>query len=162
MTRAALSSDPRRVRTLQLLSFTSFSSTMASHRSRTRQDPVSCTFCRVKKLKCSREHPCSNCKARGVTCSFQVSPINGGTPAPAASENADILNRLQRLEALVLLGNSNAKETYQNQSQLDSTPDSDQISASYSEAARSRDRHAKAFENIVNQNDSMVTDSPFH
>jgi hypothetical protein len=34
-----------------------------------RQDPVSCQFCRKKKLKCDRGNPCSNCRARALTCS---------------------------------------------------------------------------------------------
>lgn len=33
-----------------------------------RQDPVSCQFCRTKKLKCDRQVPCSNCRARKLTC----------------------------------------------------------------------------------------------
>ena len=41
-----------------------------SGRERRRQDPVSCSLCRSKKLKCSREQPCSNCTSRGVTCDF--------------------------------------------------------------------------------------------
>jgi hypothetical protein len=33
-----------------------------------RQDPVSCNFCRLKKLKCNRQSPCSNCVTRKVEC----------------------------------------------------------------------------------------------
>ncbi|KAF7885602.1 uncharacterized protein EAF02_004111 [Botrytis sinoallii] len=33
-----------------------------------RQDPVSCQFCRTKKLKCDRSFPCSNCRARRLPC----------------------------------------------------------------------------------------------
>lgn len=33
-----------------------------------RQEPVSCQFCRTKKLKCSRESPCSNCISRNLEC----------------------------------------------------------------------------------------------
>jgi hypothetical protein len=33
-----------------------------------RQQPVSCEFCRHKKLKCSRGSPCSNCVSRRLRC----------------------------------------------------------------------------------------------
>jgi hypothetical protein len=37
-----------------------------------RQDPVSCEFCRRKKLKCDRVDPCSNCRARKLVCSLAL------------------------------------------------------------------------------------------
>lgn len=33
-----------------------------------RQAPVSCKLCRVKKLRCDRGQPCSNCRTRGYRC----------------------------------------------------------------------------------------------
>lgn len=57
-----------------------------------RQDPVSCEFCRKKKLKCDRQQPCSSCLARRLQCSFRTNhpPIheqNGTKPAhPAWSQ----------------------------------------------------------------------------
>src|SRR4051794_1282425 len=33
-----------------------------------RQRPVSCFFCRSRKLRCSRETPCSNCAVRKIQC----------------------------------------------------------------------------------------------
>ncbi|KAF5597533.1 zinc finger transcription factor YRR1 [Fusarium pseudocircinatum] len=98
-----------------------------------RQRPVSCNFCRVRKLRCSREFPCSNCTSRGVQCQAQDPPRapgpssrpvskragggvsggvsgsgsggggsggGGGGPSSAGKE-ADILSRLERLEALL-------------------------------------------------------------
>jgi hypothetical protein len=41
---------------------------MPNTRKRPRQDPVSCSFCRSKKLKCDRRSPCSNCATRQITC----------------------------------------------------------------------------------------------
>lgn len=37
-----------------------------------RRKPKNCTFCRRRKLKCDRQHPCSNCVKRkiGSTCSY--------------------------------------------------------------------------------------------
>ncbi|KAH7370091.1 hypothetical protein BKA65DRAFT_602631 [Rhexocercosporidium sp. MPI-PUGE-AT-0058] len=74
-----------------------------------RQDPVSCLFCRRKKLKCDRGAPCSNCRARKLTCS---SAIDGSAvqsrstadPDPLVeSQNIDELNaRVRRLEELLL------------------------------------------------------------
>lgn len=88
-----------------------------------RQRPVSCNFCRVRKLRCSREFPCSNCTSRGVQCQAQDPPrapgpssrpvskragggvsgsggSGGGGPSSGGKE-ADILSRLERLEALL-------------------------------------------------------------
>lgn len=82
-----------------------------SHRirrlSRPRQEPVSCQLCRVKKLKCNREQPCSNCVARGVPCERQTrqpGPAHRRQPEP--TENAAIMARLQKLEEIVLRQNS--------------------------------------------------------
>jgi hypothetical protein len=46
-----------------------------------RQDPVSCQFCRKKKLKCDRQQPCSSCLTRRLQCSFRTNP-------PVHHENA--------------------------------------------------------------------------
>jgi hypothetical protein len=40
-----------------------------------RQEPVSCYWCRKKKLKCDRCHPCSNCRARKLACSSSSGKI---------------------------------------------------------------------------------------
>ncbi|KAH7395559.1 fungal-specific transcription factor domain-containing protein [Cadophora sp. MPI-SDFR-AT-0126] len=74
-----------------------------------RQDPVSCIFCRRKKLKCDRGAPCSNCRARKLTCSSAVDghaiqsrasteQANLGT----TSQNIDDLNaRVRKIEELL-------------------------------------------------------------
>jgi positive regulator of sigma E activity len=70
---------------------------------RPRQDPVSCLFCRQKKLKCNREQPCSNCVAREINCRTAVSQLDNQSEPPTASvENAAILARLKTLEDIVL------------------------------------------------------------
>ncbi|KAF5227663.1 hypothetical protein FANTH_14707 [Fusarium anthophilum] len=87
-----------------------------------RQRPVSCNFCRVRKLRCSREFPCSNCTSRGVQCQAQDPPRASGPSSRPVSKRAggsvsgggggsggtsstgkeaDILSRLERLEALL-------------------------------------------------------------
>ncbi|KAF5624136.1 zinc finger transcription factor YRR1 [Fusarium sp. NRRL 52700] len=89
-----------------------------------RQRPVSCNFCRVRKLRCSREFPCSNCTSRGVQCQAQDPPratgpssrpvpkrAGGGGGPSSAGKEADILSRLERLEALLAERN---KETDSN------------------------------------------------
>ncbi|KAI2899438.1 transcriptional regulator family: Fungal Specific TF [Aspergillus niger] len=35
-----------------------------------RQDPVSCESCRLKKIKCDRQQPCSSCSARRLACRY--------------------------------------------------------------------------------------------
>ncbi|KAG5819794.1 hypothetical protein H9Q74_003987 [Fusarium xylarioides] len=91
-----------------------------------RQRPVSCNFCRVRKLRCSREFPCSNCTSRGVQCQAQDPPRatgpssrpvskraggDGGGGTSSVGKEADILSRLERLEALLAERN---KETDSN------------------------------------------------
>lgn len=68
-----------------------------------RQVPVSCELCRAKKLKCNREQPCSNCIARGVTC--QGGFVGRGDGKQQSTETPNILERLERLESIVLQQN---------------------------------------------------------
>ncbi|EXJ85808.1 hypothetical protein A1O1_06177 [Capronia coronata CBS 617.96] len=68
---------------------------------RPRQEPVSCQFCRSKKLKCNRQHPCSNCVARGLPCNSSSQPSNN-IRSPVDALNESILCRLQRLEDMIL------------------------------------------------------------
>lgn len=46
-----------------------------SRKEKRRQDPVSCSLCRSKKLKCSREAPCSNCRSRGLKCDLEAANV---------------------------------------------------------------------------------------
>lgn len=68
---------------------------------RRRQDPVSCRLCRVKKLKCNRNNPCSNCLARNTACEFDASQISTRVNQEAEISNATILARVQRLEDMI-------------------------------------------------------------
>ncbi|KAE9363025.1 hypothetical protein N431DRAFT_489964 [Stipitochalara longipes BDJ] len=71
-------------------------------RHRVRPDPVSCQTCRSKKLKCNRVQPCSNCIARGITCTFLVPPQGQTDTSSAFQGNAELLARIKRLEDIVL------------------------------------------------------------
>ncbi|KUJ06325.1 uncharacterized protein LY89DRAFT_726634 [Mollisia scopiformis] len=68
-----------------------------------RQRPVSCHFCRARKLRCNRMAPCSNCISRRINCTLEspvVHPSN--TPStPSISETSEIIERLNRLENLL-------------------------------------------------------------
>ncbi|ETI29543.1 hypothetical protein G647_01996 [Cladophialophora carrionii CBS 160.54] len=70
---------------------------------RPRQDPVSCQFCRSKKLKCNRQSPCSNCSSRGLPCDGN-SASHARRPLEATGDAGElsILARLKRLEDVVL------------------------------------------------------------
>ncbi|RMZ08299.1 hypothetical protein D0860_04709 [Hortaea werneckii] len=93
---------------------------------RTRQEPVSCDFCRRKKLKCDRTPSCSNCQARSITCIYQgsltkphvaVAPY-ATSEAGLRAENTLIKERLQRLEQAVFGqsdGNQAADSTFESQ-----------------------------------------------
>lgn len=83
-----------------------------------RQRPVSCHFCRSRKLRCNRESPCSNCSARGITCHLYASDIRpcatdqfgivGRSNVPDSHDDLSqgILNRLERLEQALLSNTS--------------------------------------------------------
>lgn len=50
-----------------------------------RRKPVNCTFCRRRKLKCDRQHPCANCVKRNIesSCTYATEPNNGGSKSRA-------------------------------------------------------------------------------
>ena len=70
---------------------------------RRRQNPISCCFCREKKLKCDRQTPCSNCSFRGLSCTNQSKAQTwNGSSLPNPTDIAEILDRLKRLEEVTL------------------------------------------------------------
>lgn len=83
-----------------------------------RQRPISCHFCRLRKLRCSRVFPCTNCASRGLPC---PEPLDPQTPAQTAAAkkasntrvastvDADVLSRLERLEALLVVRNKQSE-----------------------------------------------------
>lgn len=91
-----------------------------------RQRPVSCHFCRTRKLRCNRENPCSNCSARGITCRLYAPDVrrcaadqiglversNVPDSHNDPSQSQGILNRLERLEQ-ALLSNTSTTTTSQ-------------------------------------------------
>lgn len=86
-----------------------------------RQRPISCTLCRVRKLRCSRVFPCSNCTSRGVVCQHEGAPhdnVVASQPKSAALPKdvsaSELLSRLERLESMVA---SQAKTQTQSQIQ---------------------------------------------
>jgi hypothetical protein len=66
-----------------------------------RQRPVSCGFCRKRKLRCSRTVPCSNCVSRSVRCDLEDAhePPNS---QQSTIPQVQILDRLDRLERLLV------------------------------------------------------------
>ncbi|KAK9241529.1 hypothetical protein V1506DRAFT_563627 [Lipomyces tetrasporus] len=65
--------------------------------------PVSCRFCRSRKLRCSRVAPCSNCVSRGIVCELPVENTIRSTTtngAPSATQ-PELLERIRKLEELV-------------------------------------------------------------
>ncbi|KAF2678780.1 hypothetical protein K458DRAFT_347979 [Lentithecium fluviatile CBS 122367] len=64
-----------------------------------RQRPVSCSFCRTRKLRCSRDAPCTNCKSRGIECELEtLSRLPNETDGPS---KAELLDRVRALEELL-------------------------------------------------------------
>ncbi|KAH7127778.1 hypothetical protein B0J13DRAFT_564507 [Dactylonectria estremocensis] len=73
-----------------------------------RKRQISCHFCRMRKLRCNREFPCSNCTSRGVACpepqhaaTAETRPAPAKKPARPNTGDPDIQNRLERLEGLL-------------------------------------------------------------
>lgn len=72
-----------------------------------RSRPISCKFCRTRKLRCSRQFPCNNCTSRGLRCQQEEYPTpsvsngNGASPEPPKFQE-DVLARLAKLEEIVL------------------------------------------------------------
>jgi hypothetical protein len=80
-----------------------------------RQRPIACQSCRRRKIRCSRQFPCSNCTSRGLQCVQFYEPLapepeheaeakqNDETPPAALTlvSNADIQSRLDRLESWI-------------------------------------------------------------
>ncbi|KAF2159684.1 hypothetical protein M409DRAFT_70865 [Zasmidium cellare ATCC 36951] len=102
------------------------SSPRPTHRSRQRRDPPSCQMCRVKKLKCDRQRPCSNCKTRRLSCNYSRElPV---TPMPVAADNydSDLQAQNQALRARVLrlekavFGDGSAEDVAPRQAATDS------------------------------------------
>lgn len=77
-----------------------------------RSRPVSCLFCRSRKLRCSRQFPCANCTSRGIPCqgetrerapAVSVSRTDEIPNTPNSSTfQEDVLARLRRLENIVI------------------------------------------------------------
>lgn len=75
-----------------------------------RHRPVSCHFCRSRKLRCSRQFPCANCTTRGLDCqlySAQAASARESTSLRNRDEalvdaNGQILSRLKKLEEILL------------------------------------------------------------
>lgn len=91
-----------------------------------RSRPVSCHFCRSRKLKCSRHFPCSNCTSRGATCELYPAaslpdPQNELGRLPE-NPNTDILARLRRLEEIVIGGGKTTGPVEQPETQAPSVP----------------------------------------
>lgn len=125
---------------------------------RPRQDPISCQLCRTKKLKCNRQYPCSNCTARGVTCRSQGNitrqPLSSTSTPVSTRPDADILRRLERLEAMVLRPSSSPHGHIDHQSYM-LTPATDNSSIMAED--RSRDDDTRRLEDIGTREDTEVS-----
>ncbi|KAI8629686.1 hypothetical protein F5Y19DRAFT_73912 [Xylariaceae sp. FL1651] len=63
-----------------------------------KKPPLSCTSCRARKLKCDKQDPCHNCVRSGSECVF---PARKRIQRPRKTKNAELLQRLNRLETIV-------------------------------------------------------------
>jgi hypothetical protein len=64
-----------------------------------RQRPISCKFCRVRKLRCSRESPCSSCVSRGIPCTLdQPEPQS---PSSTNSPDSEVITQLRQIKEIL-------------------------------------------------------------
>jgi hypothetical protein len=101
-------------------------------RKKWRQEPVACSLCRTKRLKCDRKTPCSNCISRGIPCKSQIEledeqAMATSTKVPVkvstSLKDVSILERLEHLERLVLgsqYGGKNVSTENPSRRELDS------------------------------------------
>ncbi|GAT24959.1 Zn(II)2Cys6 transcription factor [Aspergillus luchuensis] len=74
-------------------------------RKRREQKPrvlLSCTSCREKKLRCSRERPCTNCRKRGQDAACQYNTERSNARTSGKPEPTDVHNELQYLKERLL------------------------------------------------------------
>ncbi|TGJ85691.1 hypothetical protein E0Z10_g3069 [Xylaria hypoxylon] len=71
---------------------------MAGDSESQKKPPLSCTSCRARKLKCDKQNPCRNCERSGSECVF---PARKRIQRPRKTKNAELLQRLNRLELIV-------------------------------------------------------------
>lgn len=106
-----------------------------------RQRPVSCRFCRSRKLRCSRDAPCSNCAARGISCELETASQAARIESAGISEG-DALERIRQLEELV--------ESLSSQQELQSPAQNGRISVCQIELPSSENRSSPK-ENLDNE-----------
>ena len=77
-------------------------SAASSPQRRTPQQPLSCTHCRQRKIKCDKIHPCSNCKRSGLVCVFPERVRHTKkTRDSSKAVNEELLRRLGKMEELI-------------------------------------------------------------
>lgn len=92
-----------------------------------RHRPVSCHFCRSRKLRCSRQLPCSNCTTRGLNCQLygpqesSISSTSSKRDCPS-DLNSEIFARLSRLEEIVTRTTTQPRSSIPATSSLQQTP----------------------------------------
>ena len=105
---------------------------------------LSCKSCRSRKVKCDRVHPCAQCQRSGLQCVFPQPARQPG----ARSRNAEITQRLRRLENLIgKLGQAQTDETSPGNSEIDFQSPVNSKSATLND-----DQHADA---IVQQTEAL-------
>ncbi|PYH39760.1 Zn(II)2Cys6 transcription factor [Aspergillus neoniger CBS 115656] len=63
--------------------------------------PISCTFCRQKKLRCDRLQPCSSCTKRGLGCVY-AHPASAAPRRNGPAQPRQLTQRIRQLEDLVV------------------------------------------------------------
>ncbi|KAI8629883.1 hypothetical protein F5Y19DRAFT_484325 [Xylariaceae sp. FL1651] len=127
---------------------------LSMYERRGRPEPLSCQFCRSKKLRCNRAQPCSNCEVRNITCHFLVPPPRiQREQTTATHSNTTLLARIERLESLVLPDKAPGESHSGRQAAL--TPRFED--AVLSSTHRKGDTDLQLLENIGTREDSLLS-----
>jgi hypothetical protein len=120
-----------------------------------RQRPVSCRFCRSRKLRCNRESPCSNCVSRGVTCESEnaVQPPSG----TASASESELLERIRKLERLVESQKVCQNETVKPHHPSPGTPLRQMHSSTVSPETETLDNDIAYLESIYSNHELLVS-----
>ena len=66
------------------------------------QQPLSCTHCRQRKIKCDKKYPCSPCSRSNLNCVFPERARHPKRkPASSKATNDELMRRLGRMEELI-------------------------------------------------------------
>jgi len=111
------------------------------------QNARSCVTCRKRKVKCDKKQPCSNCTRAKIECIF---PGPGRAPRKSRKpQDGELMDRLKRLEGVVLSLNAQVEEHEQEAAERDKRETSSSEQTCLEKQKESESRTVVAADNSV-------------